>query len=82
MSALIQHEYTFAVINSFSAELELATIIDDWTAAWEQLQPDWRERHPDTDDPHEALSRDFFALADNHWDVTYDVLRLAPTGRR
>lgn len=80
MSALIQHEYTYAVINVFTAELEISRIIDDWTGAWEQLQPDWRERHPDTDDPHEALSRDFFALADNHWDVTYDILRQGMPG--
>jgi hypothetical protein len=75
--ALLQHEYTFLALHMFDAPPQ-PDYLAEWTAAWERLQPDWRDRHPDTDDPVEALSRDFFSLVDNHWDVTYEVVGTLP----
>lgn len=76
-AALLQHEYTYLAIHTFDAPPQ-PDFLDEWFAAWQRLQPDWRERHPDTDDPAEALSRDFFSLVDNHWDVTYEALASLP----
>lgn len=73
LSALLQHEYTFLAIHEWS-QSPSGTFLDDWLAAWERLRPDWRRDHADVDDPMEALSREFFSLVDNHWDVTYEVV--------
>ena len=74
-SALLQHEYTFLAVHEFSASIP-ASFLEDWMAAWERLRPDWRSAHPGVDEPEEALSREFFSLVDNHWDVTYDVIEV------
>lgn len=76
-AALIQHEYTFLAVHEWSGAIG-DDFLSQWMAAWEALRPDWREAHPDTDDPEEALSREFFSLVDNHWDVTYDVIEVLP----
>lgn len=75
LEVLIQHEYTHAALIMFDRGARLDGFLAEWMAGWERLQPEWRRRHPDARQPDEALSRDFFSLSSNHWDVTYDVIR-------
>ena len=72
-SALLQHEYTYLAVHEFAGAIP-ADFLDRWMDAWEDLRPTWRVDHPGVDEAEEALSREFFALVDNHWDVTYDVV--------
>jgi hypothetical protein len=69
LHALLQHEWTHAVIH-FMDDTNM-NLHWDWIAKWEQLRPNWRTEVPEATDPADAISREFFTLVNNHWDVTF-----------
>lgn len=74
--ALLQHEYNIVAMHYFHDLEGYATHMGEWVAGYEKIQPNWREEHPDAETLGDAIFQDFFALADNHWDVFYDVTSL------
>lgn len=74
-SEVMQHEYTLLLLHYWLRLPEDLSVAQ--TAAWEAERPGWRQLHPDLGTATDAISRELFALAGNHWSVAYDLQPLA-----
>jgi hypothetical protein len=72
---MLRNEYNVLCMQFMTDATKLSTLFPDYMVGFEKIRPNWKEEHPDLDNPADVVAREYFSLIKNHWDVFLDVRR-------